>query len=92
MVIKEAIYMKNGWNRIIIALGLLFIVLGIITGYNDLISGYSTSNYGLQGNGFELVIVIIGFFMIYYSRTSLKLMKMKKKNSTIEKRILRIIV
>jgi hypothetical protein len=65
--------MKNGWNRIIIVLGLIFIVLGIITGYNDLISGYSTSNYGLQGNGFELVIVIIGFFMIYYSRTEFEI-------------------
>jgi hypothetical protein len=71
----ERIYMKNGWNRIIIVLGLIFIVLGIITGYNDLISGYSTSNYGLQGNGFELFIVILEFFMIYYSRASLKLHK-----------------
>ena len=67
--------MKNGWNRIIIVLGLLLIVVGVITGYNDLISGNSTSNNGLQENGFELFMVILGFFLIYYSRTSLKLHK-----------------
>jgi hypothetical protein len=67
--------MKNIWNKIIIVVGILCILLGIMNGYSSLISGALISNTGNMGDGFNLFIVILGFIMIYYSRASLKLHK-----------------
>ncbi|MGB7968691.1 MAG: hypothetical protein WCF28_03835 [Methanobacterium sp.] len=65
--------MKNIWNKIIIIVGILCIILGVMNGYSSFISAATISNTGNIGNGFNLFIVILGFIMIYYSRASLKL-------------------
>jgi len=67
--------MNNNWNKISIILGILCIGLGIMDGYNNLISGELISNPGTVGNGFDLFILILGFLLIYYSRASVKLHK-----------------
>ena len=63
--------MQNIWNRIIIILGILCIVLGILDVYNTFSSG--PSNTVNIGNSFFIFFFILGFLLIYYSRTSLKL-------------------
>ena len=67
--------MENIWNRIIIIVGILCVFLGIFDAYNTLTSGVTTSNSGNIGNGYFLFLFILGFILIYYSRTSLKLHK-----------------
>ena len=62
--------MQNIWNRIIIILGILLIVLGILDVYNTINSGLLTLN---MGNGYFIFLFVLGFLLIYYSRTSSKL-------------------